>query len=165
MFPDMDPYNLHNFLDAVDYANRDYDRALRMHDPDKDSGEFVRRRFDDDFPSVATEYLQLIELTPPQQAADDTCNPTEVEVPLMKTRRGRRRGPLRRPPRCAVDRPPEPQKAAARPGRPSRNAKGVATYRADTSKPQGITKKRRSLHRSVGWWGSQRFGASSDQED
>ena len=51
-----------DFLDAVDDANRDYDRALRMHDPDKDSEEFVRNRFDQDFPSVSADAHRNVEV-------------------------------------------------------------------------------------------------------
>ncbi|KAL2017281.1 hypothetical protein VTK56DRAFT_2350 [Thermocarpiscus australiensis] len=115
------------FRDAIDDANRDYQRALRMHDPDKDSPEFVRHRFKDDFPSVSAEDFQRVELTPPQQdkgeeekvAADEAANPGEVEVPLKKAKQGRPRGR----PRTSL----QPQ-----------------TSRTETSKPQGIVKTRRS---------------------
>jgi hypothetical protein len=50
-----------DFVDAIDDANRDYDRALRMHDPEKDCGEFVGHRFDDDFPSVPAGALKNVE--------------------------------------------------------------------------------------------------------
>jgi hypothetical protein len=50
------------FLDAVDEANRDYDRALRMHDPDEDSAEFVRGRFEGGFASVEGEASRGVEV-------------------------------------------------------------------------------------------------------
>lgn len=58
-----------DFLDAVDDANRDYDRALRMHDPDKDSEEFVRSRFDEDFPSVSVDVQRNVEVAMPKENA------------------------------------------------------------------------------------------------
>lgn len=45
------------FRDAVDDANKNYERALRMHDPEKDSEEFRRRRFEDGFGNVEVEEM------------------------------------------------------------------------------------------------------------
>ncbi|KAJ2981002.1 hypothetical protein NUW58_g6797 [Xylaria curta] len=50
------------FLDAIDDANRDYDRTQRLRDPDKDSADFLRRRFDDDFSSRPAESHHHIEI-------------------------------------------------------------------------------------------------------
>lgn len=65
------------FLDAVEDANRDYERALRMHDPDKDSPEFLRRRFDDDFRSVSIEAHRGVEVSRPQDNAQQGHKGTE----------------------------------------------------------------------------------------
>ncbi|KAK4034043.1 hypothetical protein C8A01DRAFT_39472 [Parachaetomium inaequale] len=54
----------HEFLDAVDDANRDYDRALRMHDPGEDSEEFKRGRFEDGFGSVSVGAHRNVEVGP-----------------------------------------------------------------------------------------------------
>jgi hypothetical protein len=56
-----------DFLDAVSDANRDYEKALQMHDPDEDSPEFLRHRFDDDFPSVSADAHKGVELNQTQQ--------------------------------------------------------------------------------------------------
>ncbi|KAK4186390.1 hypothetical protein QBC35DRAFT_501456 [Podospora australis] len=56
------------FIEAVDDANQDYQKALRMHDLDKDSEGFVAHRFADDFHSVATRDQRNVDLfaTPPK---------------------------------------------------------------------------------------------------
>jgi hypothetical protein len=59
------------FIDAIDDANRHYDKALRIHDPDKDIEEYARHRFDDDFPPVPPEAQRMVEAVLPAQAPAD----------------------------------------------------------------------------------------------
>ena len=74
-----------DFLDAVSDAKRDQHKALRMHDPDRDSDGFVRRRFDDyttSGPSLAS--FRGIELTPPQWEEQSVNAPKDEEKEKKK---------------------------------------------------------------------------------
>jgi hypothetical protein len=125
------------FVDAVDDAKRDYDRALRMHDPEKDSEEFVRHRFDDDFPSVSGREQKNVEMVLPSRETDEV--PGEVDSDSAaedaEEPRGKRR---RRAPR---------QTSSGRKATPSaragRNAGGSIKPAADKSKPRGVSKSKR----------------------
>lgn len=136
-----------NFVDAIDDANRDYDRALRMHDPDKDSEEFVRHRFDDDFASVSAAAQQNVETTLANEqdgadrdgAKNDESTTADVEEPQPKRPR---RGPQRKPTRVTA------QTASARNNAGSSEKASSGSKRAapamDTVEAQGKMKTRRS---------------------
>jgi hypothetical protein len=136
-----------DFVDAIDDANRDYDRALRMHDPDKDSEEFVRHRFDDDFASVSTVAQQNVQTTLADEKGgvdehgykNHESNAADVEE--LQPKRARR-GPQRKPTRATA------QNASARDNAGSSGKASSGSKRAastmDTVEAQGKTKTRRS---------------------
>ncbi|KAH6842685.1 hypothetical protein B0I37DRAFT_201563 [Chaetomium sp. MPI-CAGE-AT-0009] len=137
-----------DFVDAIDDANRNYDRALRMHDPDKDIEEFVRHRFDDDFASVSAGAQQNVETTLANEEGgagehdieDDASATAGVEEPQPKRPR---RGPQRKSPPVAVDGTASSCQDATSPGKAERNVKrGVPAVA--TLNPQETAKTRRS---------------------
>ncbi|KAH6617150.1 hypothetical protein F5144DRAFT_384770 [Chaetomium tenue] len=137
-----------DFVDAIDDANRDYDRALRMHDPDKDSEEFVRQRFDDDFASVSAAAQHNVDTTLADErggvdehgAEDDDSTTADVEEPQPKRPR---RGPQRKSTRVTARENASARNNAASSGRASISPKRAAPA-ADTVEPQGKPRARRS---------------------
>jgi hypothetical protein len=141
-----------DFVDAIDDANRDYDRALHMHDPDKDSEEFVRHRFDDDFPSVSVEAQRNVDATLAKEGdgeveddieVDDAATEDAEEAEEPQPKRPRR-GPRPRSSTPPLDGINVSQREATPQGRARRNVKRAAAAPADTPKPQGVAKTRRS---------------------
>ncbi|KAK4033776.1 hypothetical protein C8A01DRAFT_49694 [Parachaetomium inaequale] len=136
-----------DFVDAIDDANRDYDRALRMHDPDKDSEEFVRHRFDDDFPSVSAGPQQNVEATlakndgEGERGVQDDDATEDAEEPQPKRPR---RGPRPTSSTPPLDGISGSQKGATPKVRAGRSVKRAAAPATDTPKPQGVAKTRRS---------------------
>lgn len=123
------------FIDAVQDANWDYGRALRMHDPDKDDEEFLRHRFRDDFESVSAEEFRNVAVRHGKEndgeemqenGMEDEANPSMsslVEVPpSQRPLRGSRskKPPLTAPTTIAVS--PKENNLVRRVGK-SRNGK------------------------------------------
>ena len=137
-----------DFVDAIDDANRDYDRALRMHDPDKDSEEFVRHRFDDDFASVSAAAQQNVETTLTSEqdgigehgAKNDNSTTTDVEEPQPKRPR---RGPQRKSTRVTAHKNASARNNAGSSGKASSGSKRAAPA-MDAVETQGKAKTRRS---------------------
>ncbi|EAQ84801.1 predicted protein [Chaetomium globosum CBS 148.51] len=137
-----------DFIDAIDDANRDYDRALRMHDPDKDSEEFVRSRFDDDFASVSAAAQQNVDTTLADErggedrrgAKDDDSTTADAEEPQPKRPR---RGPQRKSARVNAHENASARNNVASSGRASISPKRVAPA-TDTVEPQGKPRARRT---------------------
>jgi hypothetical protein len=125
-----------DLIDSIDDANRDYDRALRMHDPDKDSEEFVRHRFDDDFASVSAGVQQNVEVALPKEEGSATDGIDEPQP--KRQRRGPRRKSSGSDPTGAAG--AVKMRPSERTGRNTRRA----AQPADTSKPQGVAKIRSS---------------------
>lgn len=125
-----------NFIDSIDDANRNYDRALRMHDPDKDSEEFVRHRFDDDFPSVSAGAQQNVEVALPKEG-DSTTEDIQEPHPKRHRRDTQRQSSGAKPNGSATALRVAPS------GGTGRNTKRAAQT-ADASKPQSVAKKRSS---------------------
>ncbi|KAG7286475.1 hypothetical protein NEMBOFW57_008786 [Staphylotrichum longicolle] len=126
-----------NFIDSIDDANRDYDRALRMHDPDKDSEEFVRHRFDDDFPSVSAGAQQNVEVALPKE--EDLATEDIQEPHPKRHRRDTRRQSSGANPNGANPNAAATALKVAPSGGTGRNTRRAAQT-ADTSKPQGVAK-------------------------
>jgi hypothetical protein len=121
-----------DFVDAIDDANRDYDRALRMHDPNKDNGEFVRHRFDDDFAPVSAREQHNVETTLGNENGgadeharedDDDAATTDVGEPERKRPRW---GPQRKSTRVTAHESGIARNNAASSGRTSNGAMDTA---------------------------------------
>jgi hypothetical protein len=163
------------FIDAIDDANRDYDRALRMHDPDKDIEEYACHRFDDDFPPVPPEAQRRVEAVLPAQPAPprepsqearqedrpvvQSASPKGVQQQEQQQQQQHRQpsAPKPRPKAAAVPIAAAPKKPSARktavsppPGRVGKK---------DAPRPQRVEKLRRSSRLAV----PQMAGGNSQQ--
>ena len=104
------------FIDAVQDANRDYDRALRMHYPGKDDEEFLLHRSMDDFESVSAEEFRNVDVRHGKEdggeemqenGMEEEANPSMSslveEPPSKRPRRGSRpKPPLTAPAPVAI---------------------------------------------------------------
>lgn len=69
------------FYDRIADANSAYSDALRMHDPEKDSDEFVRHRFDDQFTELSFKDFHNVEQLGPSGYAGAVPLPTSPTSP------------------------------------------------------------------------------------
>lgn len=130
------------FLDTIDDARRDYDRALRMYDLNRDNAEFVRHRFDDDFASVSADARRDAEFevtrSQQQEASGESTDEAEMEDGGPS---GADEGEK------SVPQPPKRGRPKGRSGK----SLGVSKQAASSSlKQQGIAKTRRSPRGAAG---------------
>lgn len=130
------------FRDAVHDCNRDLYKAMRMHNPDEDSPEFVRHRFDDNFPPVSAEAHQADKLSPIDEEREEEESDSEDET----SDTGDAEEPPQNKPRRSITLKPSgivpdgsPEEIQKRAGQ---NTKRVTAPAAKSSKPQGIAKTR-----------------------
>ena len=126
------------FVDAVDDAKRDHGKALRMHDPDKDSEEFVRHRFDDDFPSVSGREQKNVETIIPSREMDEVPGGVDGDSAAEDVEAPRGKRQRRAPRQLSSGRKATPSTRAGS------NGRAAAKAAVDKSRPQGVSKPKRS---------------------
>lgn len=123
-----------DFIDAISDANRDYDRALRMHDPDKDSEEFSRHRFGDDFLSVTPKADGMVKKRVVQSVQRDMQEQSQPEI--------------QRPRQAPLPKASQPGPALAAPKKPGARKTAASPHgrvgRKEAPQPQRVAKPRRS---------------------
>ncbi|KAK3991466.1 hypothetical protein QBC44DRAFT_392989 [Cladorrhinum sp. PSN332] len=164
------------FIDSVEDANRDYGRALRMHNPSLDSAEFVRHRFEDGFRSVSPHEQRNVDhrddaqmetkgnLKPAEEGDKTDDHDTEVEdepahelADNTTTLQSRPRGRAREDPVPEEDKISIEEGIVVGPTITGKAARRGTAVRGSSSKPQGVMKGKRKQRASE----SLEVGASS----